>query len=497
MPEMRRELAATDCGGSPATRSTPSSASYRPLLRRRGAAAAVVATAMLLAAAAGCEQRGGVHKLDPTKLAATCPSHDDAELPPAAPTGDTGRGLWVDIESRGGACADDRARADVTKAAPWCTLGPAGTRARPGDIVHVRGGTYSTATKCDTCKANAVLQVTVGGRPDAWISYRAMRGETVRIVPTGGTKQGISIRQPVENGMRPRFIEVSGFTVRDAEKNCVEVKDTADVIVRDLELSGCGSGALELHRTARVTVEANRIHDNRLAGWTSALDLFLCGPGHVVRGNRIWSNRDADERRSEGHGITMDFCKQCGGALIENNLIWDNDGWCMAIFVSDGATVRNNTCWRNGRKLDGSGEISLLGSRHSAHNNIMVPSAGAPALLVRDRNDDWASDWTTLAIDANLMWSPEHADLVRWYGKTRNVDGYRSENPRGWGTAALGVNPRLVDPAGADFRPTAGSPVIDSGDTEHAAAIDIDGRARPRDGTGDERAVVDRGAHEQ
>ena len=37
-----------------------------------------------------------------------------------------------------------------------------------------------------------------------------------------------------------------------------------------------------------------------------------------------------------------------GGAVIENNVIWDNEGWCMAIYHSDGATIRNNTCWQNG-----------------------------------------------------------------------------------------------------------------------------------------------------
>ena len=92
-----------------------------------------------------------------------------------------------------------------------------------------------------------------------------------------------------------------------------------------------------------MTVEGSRVHDSRLTGWTSAIDLYECGDGHVLRGNRIWANRDGDPRRSEGHGLTMDFCKRCGGALIENNVIYENDGWCMAVFVSDGATIPPNT----------------------------------------------------------------------------------------------------------------------------------------------------------
>ena len=149
-------------------------------------------------------------------------------------------------------------------------------------------------------------------------------------------------------------------------------------------MTACAGGAIELHRSARVTVEDCRVHHNPLGGWTSAIDLYLCEDGNVVRGNFVWANTDTDPRESEGHGLTMDYCEELGGALIESNVIWDNEGWCMAIYHSDGATIRNNTCWQNGLGRPGTGELSLLGEDAAIHNNILVSRDGATALNIRD-----------------------------------------------------------------------------------------------------------------
>ncbi len=461
----------------------------------RGVALAA-ALAVVLMNASACHP--GARQTD--QATGPCPQ----ELSPASgstaiPTqSGAGRALWVDIDARGGPCSDARPREEVSPTAPWCTLGRAGIAAMAGDTVHVRGGTYRETFPCEQCNANAVLQVTASGLADDWIRYRAEPREQVQIVPSGPEMQGISIKQPAIGQPRPRFIEISGFQVRGAKKNCVEVKDTADIILRDLEISDCGSGAVELHRTARVTLEASRIHDNRLGGWTSAVDLYECGDGHVVRGNRVWSNRDVDPRRTEGHGLTMDYCKRCGGALVENNVIYDNDGWCMAVFVSDGATIRHNTCWMNGRKLDGSGEISLLGSRHSVENNILVASSGAPALVIRATTKDWPSDWLTISEDHNLIWAPTHDEIVMWRDQgPATLADYRRRNQRGWGEHGLQTDPRFIDPRAGNFRLAPGSPAIDATGKKNAPSIDIDGNARPSDGDGDGTARYDLGAHER
>jgi parallel beta-helix repeat protein len=230
-------------------------------------------------------------------------------------------------------------------------------------------------------------------------------------------------------------------------------------------------------------------------GSTSAVDLYLCYDANVVRGNFIWSNFDDDARDTEGHGITMDTCEDEGGALIENNVIWGNEGWCVSIYQSDGSIIRNNTCYLNGLRAP-SGEISILGDHHTVHNNILVPRDTALALNIRERND-YPVDFSTIEADANLMWAPTHDVVVGWEQDGRgSVAEYQAQNPRGWGTTALQQDPLLADPASADFHLTAGSPAIDSGDDGNAPGMDVAGGLRPYDGDGDSVAVTDRGAYE-
>lgn len=406
------------------------------------------------------------------------------------------RELWVDVDSLGGSCSDSLARDQVTAATPWCGLGVAGMRVEAGDTVTVRKGTYSALQSGPSTNDNSVLQVVVSGRSDAWIRFVAMAGEEVIIEPQGAALHGVQVIETYD-GIVPRYIEIAGFTIKNATNNCVAVKKTSHVVLRDLDVSGCQQGAVELHESSDVTLEGSRIHDNALGGFTSAVDLYLCKAGNIVRGNQIWNNTDEDIRESEGHGITMDFCKDTGGALIENNVVWSNEGWCMAIYVSDGATIRNNTCYQNGKGRDTTGEISLLGSNHSLHNNILVPRGDTQALNIRDENAHWTSDWSTLAIDYNILWSPSHDQVVAWGDGhwTDTVAQYQT-NAHGWGAHDLQLDPALSAPAAGNFELTANSPAVDSGDDGHAAATDITGAARPADGDEDGAAIVDRGAYE-
>jgi hypothetical protein len=79
------------------------------------------------------------------------------------------RTLWVDHESRGGACRDAYAATENDAAHPWCTLGAAGRNVRAGDTVTVRGGSYSEPMVCGMnpgCSAMCVLELVKKGTAD-------------------------------------------------------------------------------------------------------------------------------------------------------------------------------------------------------------------------------------------------------------------------------------------------------------------------------------------
>jgi parallel beta-helix repeat protein len=387
------------------------------------------------------------------------------------------RELWVDKNSLGGPCSDSRSAGSVTRTTPYCTLWAAISHVVPGDFVHVRGGTYVES-----------LRPITAGTSSQWIRFAAEPGETVTLQGGGDVTSGIQL---FVREATPSFNEISGFHVMNMSHNCVMVDSVPDVRLINLEVSGCGgSGAVELHQTQRVTLEGSRIHDNATTGWTSAVDLFECGDGNVVRGNWIWSNSDnpSGNADTEGHGITMDLCGSAGGALIENNVIWNNEGWGISIYRSDGATIRNNTLYQNG--IRSGGEIMSLGNRVAIHNNILVPRSGRIALNMRYTSSGYAVDPATLQEDFDLIGAPTGAAVLQWGDSVGTLARYRSENPRGWGVMTQAADPLFVNPSAADFHLTAGSPARDTGDDTHAPSIDIEGRPRPSG------PATDRGAYE-
>ena len=410
---------------------------------------------------------------------------------------DAPRELWVDIQSLGGTCSDDLTREQVSSSQPWCTLGITGDKVQPGDTVYVRAGEYTQAQRCPGCDLESVLQVINSGRSDAWIRYVAAPNEQVHITGASGAEYGVVVRKTAEGDHLPRFITIEGFTISDFALNCVTVRKTSDVILRNLDVSNCRNGALEILESASVTIEQSKIHDNPLGGYTSAIDLWRCGQNNVVRGNQIWNNSDTDSRETEGHGIIMDLCNDGGSLLIENNVIWHNEGWCIAIFSSDNTLIRNNVCWQNGDERVSSGEVSVLGRNHGVYNNILVPRPDQLALHLREKEPDFVGHLDTLRENGNILWSPTHERVVAWsYHTIRNVADYKVQNGYGWGVDTLQVDPLFVDPAAGDFRLQAGSPAIDSADGSSVADVDLLGHQRPADGNGDGAAVADRGAYE-
>ena len=386
--------------------------------------------------------------------------------------------LWVDTQSLGGACSNARAASAVTKTTPLCSLGTAASLVAPGDLVHVRAGTYNAVDNCSGCEGRAVLQLRKPGTASQWIRFVAEPGETV--ILEGTASATIGVRIVAFGNVMPSFNEIQGFQIRKFSLDCVSYDSVPDIRLTGLDVNQCGRQSVALHGAKRATLRGSSIHDSNTNGWTSAIDLYLCKDGNLISGNRIWNNADDSPGNpdSEGHGVIMDYCLTAGGVTIENNLIYNNEGWCIIVLNSNGAVIRNNICYHNGIR-PGSGEISAIGNNLTIFNNILAPRQSQVALNIRLARSDFTVDPATVSEGNDLLDVPATAVAVLWGDSQGTVSQFQSRNGRGWGVGSLAADPRFVDEFGFNFHLQNSSPAIDKGNTARAPSIDFDGQPRP------------------
>ncbi len=252
-----------------------------------------------------------------------------------------------------------------------------------------------------------------------------------------------------------------------------------------------------------------------------------CSPAKAGGTNCGWPQDPACATTCTGPGVPHACCTgagagncceagEAGSFLVESNLIYGNEGNCIAVFKSSGATIRNNTCWQNQRRPS-SGEITAFTNRSAVFNNILVPRGERTCWQSTNQGADCTRDaslckggscrdkhalalFTSSVIfpiapatnreGSNLMWSPTTQAITQFGGGDAGtvqqfIDATRQY---GYGAGDLQKDPQLANPGGTppDFRPRADSPAAGSADPAELAPADV---------TGAPRRTKDRGAY--
>jgi hypothetical protein len=266
---------------------------------------------------------------------------------------------------------------------PWRTLTKAALEPQAGDTVLIRGGEY-----------HEQLVPAHSGRPDAPITFKASPGEPVILIGNDATDQ---------NGLLVRgqsYIVFEGITVRGFHQGFGCKAPGHHIVVRrnvfENNLSAGVSSAGHQPGTTKdccdyLTIEDNTVRHNGYhldgspamapgEGWGSGITLqpdsnpYLFDSDYtrfhsIIRRNIVYHNYDGtggdadnDADHSEGHGIIIDKGGVIAPLLIENNVIFDNGGVCIAPLGSQNVWIVGNTCYQNGTDplfapLDIQGEI--------------------------------------------------------------------------------------------------------------------------------------------
>jgi hypothetical protein len=210
-----------------------------------------------------------------------------------------------------------------------------------GETVWIDNGIYTSA---DTTNGSAVLSIKTSGKPNAWITWRAVKGTKPEIHPVGwggiqisgsyhiidglsviGNDDAIVLLQAQEDAKKTKpnpYFNTNGIFV-NGRNNKPDTKPH-HVTIRNCTVSKCAGGGIVGIEMDYLTVEDCKVFNNAWfmryggSGITTLNNwAFDDAPGYhiVVQRNFVWNNKtlvpwEKINKLSDGNGILLDVIDQ-------------------------------------------------------------------------------------------------------------------------------------------------------------------------------------------
>ncbi len=380
------------------------------------------------------------------------------------------------------------------------TINYAADQTAPGDTVFVMNGLYTNNSPMSN-----VLDIYNSGTASNGIVYSIYPGHSPIIKLNSNNWSGIAIQGS-------DYITIDGFQIvgnndsitltyalseqqntnnpatsgngigMTAEYNNNSNRPHHNVI-RNCTISKCGGAGIYTYRADYTTIEDNTIFEcawyspygnsgiSLYQNWNSdSMEVFK----NYILGNTCYRNENyipfiAVGSITDGNGIIIDDSRNTqnsstqgvyiGKTYVANNLVYDNGGRGIHVYLSDKVVIVNNTCYQNCQSASvQDGEFTAYESDSiSFINNIAFPSVNIRPI------DKSNVSTTNLFVDHNL-----------WAANSNLA------NPMG--TNSIIGNPDFIlpgsDPATADFHIPASSIARNAGTIFYAPVTDKDGYIR-------------------
>ena len=286
--------------------------------------------------------------------------------------------------------------------------------------------------------------------------------------------------------------------------NDSDSKVSNHITIRNCIVTNAPSSGIQINGTDNVIIENNMVFHNALkedgnnGSGISIYEPKACPEsmsaddnewGVIIRNNYIWQNNclhpcPGFSYQTDGNGIIIDDYKwsQNGNkypytkeTLVENNLVFDNGGRGIHVFISDNVTIRNNTVYQNGwtvmqHNAYGNGINLEQGSGHTVVNNAVVTLGSIPSTALND----------------SCKGTVYRNNVVVGTVKVDGLNGFPTD-------ASISSGNKIVDPAQTDdlrffnpsvdlvflnFSPVEGSILLNAGYTKNAPDVDLTGAQR-------------------
>lgn len=400
----------------------------------------------------------------------------------------------------------------------FLTLQHAESVTQPGDTVYGMNGTYT-----NSCASCAVLDITIPGTPNNWITFQAYPGQNPVISFNGW--EGIFFEPTAA------YVEVNGFTVignngnvtlaqAQAQStsnpdpafngNCISAdgrSGTATVRPNHLRIlnniiSECGGAGVGTAWSDYVTISGNTIYNSAwysiygasgISNWENWNSDSSTGYKMFITGNRLLNNAQLvptypdgvildgeaiilDSNRNSAYNSTNDpLPPYTGRTFIANNVIYANGSSAIEVFQSDHADVVNNSSYQDvfNPPLTGRGEMNLnQTSDVNVINNIFYSTTGQNPVAVVPATT------SAIVLNYNLYYNGAN------FGDVANGPNDLTANP-------LYVDPADSNPLNVLLTVSPSSPAVGSGTSNLAPSTDFAGNPRPGPNG------YDRGAYQQ
>lgn len=312
------------------------------------------------------------------------------------------------------------------------TLQSVADEVNPGDVVWIGDGKYTGGHK------DGVLRILRSGTPDAWITWKAIKGQYPEIHPDQwggirvqasyhiidglriyGKNDSIALKYAIADTKNDKANPVFNTNGIFVEGRPMPVDQKPHhVIIRNCIVAKCGGGGITAIEADYITIEDCIVYNNawymRYAGsgiTTLTPWAFDNKPGYhiIVQRNKVWNNRclvswEKTGKLSDGNGILLDVSNRDGQtttnpngdaiikksttddkperpvwnnrSLVANNISVYNGGSGIHCFRTCHVDIINNTAYWNGSGVDYAEIFSNNSYDVTIKNNIMVPRPG-------------------------------------------------------------------------------------------------------------------------